>query len=63
MPQLTEPRITALTSIPLADPVKAAEALRAERVTAEEFGPVFARLSATDATGAARFSGGRSRVS
>jgi hypothetical protein len=56
MAEISEKRISALGSIPLADTTKAVAALRAQRATTQDFGPVFERLSVTDTAGAARFS-------
>src|SRR4051794_10542104 len=56
MADITEQRLAALTSIPLADSGKAAILLQKQRATAQDFGPAFARLSVTDTAGAARFS-------
>ena len=50
-----EDRIATLIKIPLADTAVAATKLQAMHASPLEFGPAFARISATDPDGAARF--------
>src|SRR5881275_2550627 len=51
-----EPRLQRLTSLPLADTQTAAQELQSLHASPQEFGPAFARLSATEPDAAGRFS-------